>query len=54
MKHYFWIFVLAGIWLIIGPFVLGYSHLPYALWNSIGIGILVEIATLLGYVHEGD
>ena len=35
--------VIAGIWLIIAGFVLGYAHEPTALWNSIILGIIVLV-----------
>lgn len=31
---------LAGIWLIIGPFIIGFNH-AVAYWNSIIVGIIV-------------
>ncbi|HLD21871.1 MAG TPA: SPW repeat protein [Patescibacteria group bacterium] len=39
-----WVNVVIGLWLIISPFVLGYSLLSnVALWNNIIVGILVVI-----------
>lgn len=38
-----WINVVAGIWLIIAPFVLGYSVVAAALWNDIIVGIVVVV-----------
>lgn len=35
--------VVAGIWLIIAPFLLGYSGITAALWNDIIIGIAVVV-----------
>ncbi|SFQ02775.1 SPW repeat protein [Tranquillimonas alkanivorans] len=32
-----------GIWLIIAPFVLGYSGLPAPLWNDLVCGLLIAI-----------
>ena len=32
-----------GIWLIIAPFILGYSMLRPAVWNDVVVGILVAI-----------
>jgi hypothetical protein len=40
--------VLAGIWLIIAPFVLGYSGAGPALWNDIMLGIVVGTIALVG------
>ena len=33
--------VVAGLWLIIAPFVLGYDEIQAALWNDIVVGIIV-------------
>ncbi len=33
--------ILAGLWLIVAPFVLGYSNLQSAMWNDIIVGIVV-------------
>ena len=35
--------LVAGIWLIIAPFILGYSGIVAALWNDIVVGILIAI-----------
>src|SRR5947209_1729350 len=35
--------VIAGLWLIISPFVLGYTDMTTALWNSIILGVLVAV-----------
>ena len=35
--------VLAGIWLIISPFVLGFWRLPAATWDNIIVGIVILI-----------
>lgn len=49
MKNYLWVFVLVGIWLIIAPFVLGYSSETTPLWNSILVGVLVTVVGILAY-----
>ncbi len=33
--------IILGAWMIIAPFVLGYSNNPVALWNNIIIGAIV-------------
>ncbi len=38
-----WVNVLLGIWLIIAPFVLGYSGNATPLWNDIILGIVIAI-----------
>ncbi len=38
-----WVNVLLGVWLIIAPFVLGYSGGPTPLWNDIILGVVIAI-----------
>ena len=38
-----WINVVAGLWLVIAPFILGYSVVAAALWNDIIVGIVVVV-----------
>ena len=38
-----WISVVAGIWLVIAPFVLAYSELSTALWNDIIVGVIIVV-----------
>ena len=35
--------IVLGAWIIIAPFVLGYSNDPVALWNNVIIGAIVVI-----------
>ncbi len=39
-----WINILLGIWMIISPFVLGFSQYSTPLWNNVILGIFVAIA----------
>lgn len=41
--------VALGIWLIISPFVLGYTHNDTAKWNDIASGIAVALVALRGW-----
>jgi hypothetical protein len=41
-----WINFLIGIWLIISPFVLGFSSIAVAMWNSIIVGAVVGVLEL--------
>lgn len=36
-----WVNVVIGIWLIIAPFILGYSEFPAPVWNDIILGIII-------------
>ncbi len=38
-----WVNLILGLWLIVAPFVLGFSFLTIALWDSVVIGIAVAI-----------
>lgn len=38
-----WLNLLAGIWVLISPFVLGFAGVGSALWNNVIIGIVVGL-----------
>ena len=48
-----WITVLAGIWLIIAPWVLTFTESPQAMWNSIVLGIIVGVIGLVEALGGG-
>jgi hypothetical protein len=35
--------LIAGIWLIISPFILGFSGVPAALWSAVVVGVIVLV-----------
>lgn len=43
--------LLLGLWLMISPWVLGYSHTAMALWNNVVAGIILAGA---GVAHARD
>jgi len=43
VKSLEWINVVLGVWLIIAPFIVSYTSVAAALWNDIGVGILVVV-----------
>ena len=43
-----WITLILGIWLVVAPFILGYSDNTTVLWNEIIVGALVIIFSLAG------
>jgi hypothetical protein len=45
-KHMIWPGVLLGIWLVVSPFVLNYTRVPAAMWNSIAVGFVVALTAL--------
>ncbi|GGM95528.1 hypothetical protein GCM10007092_06270 [Thermus composti] len=42
-----WANLVLGVWLILSPWLLGYSGTPAALWNAVLIGIVVGFMALL-------
>jgi hypothetical protein len=36
-----WVEAALGAWLIVSPFLLGFSALTYALWNQVIVGVIV-------------
>ena len=38
-----WSNVVLGIWLILSPFVLGFSHVAVAMWHNVIAGVVVDI-----------
>lgn len=44
--------ILAGIWLIIAPFILGYSSITGALWNDIIVGAAVLLFAIVRAVGD--
>ncbi|MBA2664662.1 MAG: SPW repeat protein [Bradymonadaceae bacterium] len=43
-----------GLWLIVSPFIIGYSAYPSALWNSIVVGAIVLVIAALSAKSTGD
>lgn len=41
-----WVNIVLGIWVIISPFVLGYSYYATARWNDIILGIIVAVLAI--------
>ncbi len=50
MKWYGWIFVGLGVWVLISPWVLGFSALNLALGNNVLAGIAIIILAFWGMV----
>jgi hypothetical protein len=47
MKILSWANFVLGLWLIIAPFALGYSSVPAATWNSVIVGIVVAVLSII-------
>jgi hypothetical protein len=43
-----WLNVIAGLWLIAAPFVLGLTA-PIHVWTSVAVGIIVVVATIVAW-----
>ena len=41
-----WANVVLGVWLVISPWVLGFSGLGAAMWNAVIVGIVVAVLAL--------
>ena len=44
-----WLNVILGIWLIVSPFLLGYSTLMNVMYNDIIVGVLVAVIAFLSW-----
>ena len=42
-----WINFILGLWLIIAPFVLHFSNNPVATWNSVIVGVVVAVLSIV-------
>lgn len=41
-----WLEAFLGVWLILAPWVLGFSQLPVFTWNSVTVGIVLIVSSL--------
>lgn len=41
-----WTGIVIGTWLVLSPWILGFSALNLAFWNSVIIGVIVLLLTL--------
>lgn len=44
---------LLGVWIVLSPFVLGFSGAPAALWNNVTIGVALTAVALAGGWADG-
>ena len=49
-----WLDLILGVWLILAPFVIGFTHAPASTWNALGVGAVVVIGALLTILHGGQ
>ncbi|MDI6820696.1 MAG: SPW repeat protein [Patescibacteria group bacterium] len=43
MKRQHWIIVVLSIWLLVSPWILGFSALNLVVWNNVAISFLIII-----------
>lgn len=44
-----WVNAILGVWLVVSPWIIGFSGVAYALWNQIIVGIIVAALALWAY-----
>lgn len=54
MKGLSWINFILGLWLIIAPFVLNFRTDNPAMWNSVIIGIVVAVLSIIRALSHTD
>lgn len=52
MSNASWINVILGVWLIVAPWVVGFSNVMGATWTSVITGIVVAIIALWAALGE--
>ena len=48
MRWHFWIVLGLAVWLILAPWVLGFSELNLVTWNHLLVGVMIMIFLLWG------
>ncbi|MEW6296751.1 MAG: SPW repeat protein [Thermodesulfobacteriota bacterium] len=53
MKHtYLYLLSLVlGLWLLISPYVLGFTEVPVAYWNAVGVGLGTVVVAAVGLAY---
>lgn len=49
-----WINVALGAWLVTSPWALGYAGLEWAVWNQVGVGLIVGVLALWSAMSDHD
>jgi SPW repeat len=49
-----WINAALGAWLIVSPFILGFSAISAALWNQLGVGLVVLVLAAWAAMAETE
>jgi hypothetical protein len=53
-KNLDWVNVGLGVWLVLAPFILGYSATAIAMWNDIVVGIVVVVLAIWAVINLGN
>lgn len=50
MKSFYWFIfhLVLGLWLLMSPYVLGFTEMQEAYWNSIATGIVFVVSSAFG------
>lgn len=54
MRVNFWIQLLAGLWILISPWVLGFYAINLALWSNLIAGVLIIILNIWSLIGESQ
>ena len=46
MKNLNWVQLVLGLWVLVSPWILGFSEISTALWSNVIIGVLIVISAL--------
>jgi hypothetical protein len=46
MKNLNWVQLVLGLWVLVSPYILGFSDISTALWSNVIVGIAIVISAL--------
>ena len=49
--HWFFVHLIFGLWLMISPYALGFRAMPGAYWNSVLVGLLYTLSSVVFLYH---
>lgn len=49
-----WIEVALAAWLIASPWLLGYAHMQWPVWNQVGVGVIAGALALWSAMNDHD
>jgi hypothetical protein len=56
MRHLyeFILFLILGIWLMMSPYMLGFTEMYASYWNAMGVGAVVALVSAAGLYADRD